>query len=273
MQVIDLSILSKRYTDIPCTITLPDQQKKMPLLLMAHGFCATRHENGTFTLLAEKLSQAGYATIRGDFPGCNDSKENHCFNNLNNNMDNLDTLLDYMKQHYDIDEDRIGMLGYSMGGKLVCHYTQRHPEIKTMGLWAPAAVNGHQGLAGDLGNEEWMLRNWETAKKEGVYLYDNPFDDRMIPLGADFFNLCLNSKANDYFSAFVGNVIMVVGDADDVIPIETLKKVADSANPKANFKFHVVHGANHGFGAWTNEPHQMQELVDTTYEFITKGGL
>lgn len=270
MKIIDLEIPSNRGTMIPCTITIPENQTKIPLLLMAHGFCATRHENGTFVMLAEKLEEAGIASIRCDFPGCNDSKEDHRFNNLENNMDNLDTLLLYMKENFDIDEHRIGMLGYSMGGKVVCHYTQRHPEIKTMALWAPAAMNGLVGTGGDLGNEE-MMRQWQKiAENQGAYLYDNPFDDRIIPLGKDFFEQCLNSKANDYLSAFEGNVIMVNGDLDDVIGPEVLEKVASTINPKAVFKHYVVRGANHGFGAWTNQPYQMEELVQVTAEFLIK---
>jgi len=268
MKSFDLLLTSVRNTEIPCTITLPDNQKKMPLLLMAHGFCATRHENGTYVMLAERLSQAGIATIRCDFPGCNESKENHKYNCLENDMDNLDTMLAYMKQNYSIDEERLGMIGYSMGGKIVLHYTQRHPEIKTVALWAPAAMNGMSGTGSELGDPQWLANGLDIAKKEGVFLYPNSFDDRIIPLSKEFFEQCLASLANDYFSAFEGNLIMVNGDKDDVIPPETLQKVADTANSKANFKHHVVAGANHGFGAWTNEPHQMEELVSTTAEFL-----
>ena len=56
MESFELKIESKRGTDIPCTVVLPDKGGKLPLVLMAHGFCATRHENGTFTMLAEKLA-------------------------------------------------------------------------------------------------------------------------------------------------------------------------------------------------------------------------
>ena len=104
MQVLELGITSKRNTTIKCTLTLPDQQKNLPLLLMAHGFCASRHENGTYVMLSERLAQQGIACIRCDFAGCNDSEESHQFNNLENDMDDIDTLLSYMKENYEIDE-------------------------------------------------------------------------------------------------------------------------------------------------------------------------
>ncbi|MBR3694083.1 MAG: alpha/beta fold hydrolase [Erysipelotrichales bacterium] len=268
MKTFDIELVSKRNTMIPCTITLPEEQSNMPLFLMAHGFCATRHENGTYKMLAEKLSEAGIATIRGDFPGCNDSLEDHRYNNLENDMDNLDTLLEHMCTTYSIDPNRIGMIGYSMGGKIVLHYTKRHPEIKTMGLWAPAAMNGMSGTHGNLGNIEWLNNCLEIARREGVFLYPNTFDDRIIPLGVEFFEQCMASRACDYLAEFEGNVVMVCGSKDDIIPLETLNEVASHANPNANFLQHVVEGANHGFGAWTNEPHQMEELVEVTSRFI-----
>ncbi len=266
----ELELKSSRGTDIPCTITVPSCQGKMPLVLMAHGFCATRHENGTFVKLAEKLNAAGIATIRCDFPGCNDSKEDHLFNNLENNMDNLDTLLKAMKERFDIDETRIAAVGYSMGGKVVLHYTQRHPEIRTLALWAPAAMNGLAGTRGDLGDPQWQARGFQTAQKEGVFLYPNTFDDRIIRLGKEFFEQVLQSRAQDYFQAFTGNVILVHGDQDDIIPPDTLEAIAQSANPKANFVHHVVHGANHGFGAWTHQEYQMDELVEVTADFLIR---
>ena len=271
MESFDIILRSQRDTDIPCTVVLPDKGGHLPLVLMAHGFCATCHENGTFEMLAKKLADAGIASIRCDFPGCNESEESHEFNNLENNMDHLDTLLNYMKEYCEIDEYRVGMVGYSMGGKVVLHYTKRHPEIGVMGLWAPAAMNGiSTGSGSDLGNPEVMKQWSEIARRDGLYPYHNSFDGRIVPLGKDFFDQLLNSNAKDLFSQYDGHVIMVNGDKDDIIPPAILEDVASAAHPDADFVHHVVKGANHGFGAWTNEPHQMEELVQVTSEFIIK---
>lgn len=262
MESFDLFLTSKRNTQIPCTITLPDIKGPMDLLIMAHGFCATRNENGTFPMLAALLSKENIATIRCDFPGCNDSTENHKFNNIENNMDNLDTLMEYMKESYDIHN--IGVLGYSMGGKVALHYTQRHPEIHTIGLWAPAAMNGLEKTS----LEPLITEQYHTLHEGEVYDYDNPFDNRIIPLGYDFFKQCYESRSNDYFSAYTHNVIMVYGSCDVTVQTELLDAVCTTANPNANFVQHVVEGADHGFGAWNNHPEQMEELVQVTADFM-----
>ena len=271
MESYTCKVVSKRETDIFCTAVLPEKGGKLPLVLMAHGFCSNREENGTFEMLAKKLADAGIASIRCDFAGCGQSKEGHEFNSLENNMDDLDACLAYMKEYLDIDEFRVGIAGYSMGGKVALHYTKRHPEISVMSLWAPAAMNGiATGTGSDLGDLEKVEAWNEIAQRDGVYLYDNSFDGRIVPLGKDFFFQVLNSKAKDYFSEFDGHIIMVSGDKDDIIPLALLKRVAECAHPEADFVHHVVHGANHGFGAWTNEPEQMAELVSTTAEFIIR---
>lgn len=271
MKTYTCRIISKRETEIFCTAVLPEQTGKLPLVLMGHGFCSNREENGTFGMLAEKLADAGIASIRCDFAGCGQSKESHEFNNLEHNMDDLDTCLEYMKEYLDIDEYRVGVVGYSMGGKVALHYTKRHPEIGVLALWAPAAMNGiATGTGSDLGDIEKVSKWNEIAQKEGVYPYHNSFDGRIVPLGKDFFTQIIHSKANDDFSEYDGHVILVNGDQDDIIPAELLEKVAESAHPDADFVHHVVQGANHGFGAWTNQPHQMEELVQVTADFLIK---
>ncbi len=262
-------VYSQRETEIHCTVVLPETTGKMPLMLMAHGFCSNREENGTFGMLAQKLAESGIASIRCDFAGCGESQESHEFNNLEHDMDDLDCCLEYMKEYCEIDEFRVGMLGYSMGGKVVLHYSKRHPEIAVMGLWAPAAMNGiSTGTGSDLGNPELMEKWNQIAQRDGLYAYENSFDGRIVPLGKGFFSQIIHSKANDYFSEYDGHVILVNGDKDDIIPSSLLYQVAKTSHPDADFVHHVVAGANHGFGAWTNEPHQMEELVNVTADFI-----
>ena len=232
MESYECKVVSKRGTDIFCTVVLPEKGGKLPLMLMAHGFCSNREENGSFGKLAGKLAEAGIASIRCDFAGCGQSTESHEFNSLENNIDDLDACLAYMKEYLDIDEFRVGAAGYSMGGKVVLHYTKRHPEISVISLWAPAAMNGiATGTGSDLGDLE-KVRKWnEIAQREGVYPYHNSFDGRIVPLGKDFFDQVLNSKANDYFSEFDGHVIMEMGDQDDIIPQSLLNQVAETAHP------------------------------------------
>ena len=66
------------------------------------------------------------------------------------------------------------------------------------------------------------------------------------------------------------NLNVYSGNDDQIIPASLLQKVADCAHPDADFVHHIVKGANHGFGAWTNQPHQMEELVNVTADFIIR---
>ncbi len=268
MNEVKVMIKSIRDTQIPCTVVVPKVEGKMPLVLMAHGFCSNREENGMFTNLAIDLAKQGIASVRCDFAGCGESQESHSVCSLGSNMNDLDACLAYMKENYAIDEQSLALLGYSMGGKVVTHYSEKHPEIKVLGLWAPAIMNKLESIAGDCAPIYVQEEALKEAKENGAYMYANTFDDRIIPIGMNFIEQILEAYTADVFSQFKGTSLIVAGDLDDIIPIEELNKFKENYHEENKFNYHVVQGANHGFGAWTSQPEQGKELISTTLEFF-----
>jgi pimeloyl-ACP methyl ester carboxylesterase len=264
----DCFVTSKRGTQIPCSVVIPQGENPMPLVLMAHGFCATRDENGTFPMLAEKLAAAGIASIRCDFPGCHDSKESMVAYTVENCQDDLDSVLAYMEEQIPVLAGHVGVVGYSLGGRVTLHYTKRHPEIRTIALWAPAAMNGFEDMEDGFGDAATIQNRLEVSARDGYYPYENDFDGTIKTLSYDFWKQMQESRAREYFHEFTGNCIMVYGDQDVTVKHQVLDVIATESNPQADFVCHVVSGANHGFGAWTNEPEQMVELTDATAAFL-----
>lgn len=268
MKKYDCLVTSKRDTRIPCSIVLPDNQEPAPLVLMAHGFCATRNENGTFPMLADKLAAAGIASVRCDFPGCNDSKETMIPYTIENCQDDLDSIYAYMLEQIPVLSGHVGVVGYSLGGRIALHYTRRHPELRTVALWAPAAMNGFDHMESGFGDAETIRERLEISLRDGYYPYENSFDGTIKTLSYEFWKQMNDSRARDYFHQFTGNCIMVYGNQDVTVRHEVLDVIAAEANPNANFVCHVVPGADHGFGAWTNQPGQMAELTEVTAAFL-----
>lgn len=275
MKKYDCLVTSVRNTGIPCSVVIPKGEGPMPLVLMAHGFCATRDENGTFPMLAEKLAAAGIASIRGDFPGCHDSGETMIPYTLENCQDDLDRMYVYMQEQIPVMTGHVGVVGYSMGGRITLHYTRRHPEIGTIALWAPAAMNGFEGLEEGFGGAEAVREYLEVSRRDGYYPYENAFDGTVKTLSYEFWKQMSESRAREYFRQYTGNCILVYGDQDTTVRHELLDEIAAEADPAARFVCHVVAGADHGFGAWTNHPEQMAELTEVTAAFLIdhlKGG-
>ena len=149
MKKIETQILSKRGTQIPVTIVEADEPKK--LLLLAHGFKANRTEDGRFLTVAEALAKHGVSSIMPGFAGCDVSKEDFINYSLNSCIDDISTCYAYMMEHYPLNPDSIGMIGYSMGGRLTSLYIADHPEISCIGLWAAASYDGFGEEDGFLG--------------------------------------------------------------------------------------------------------------------------
>ena len=112
--------IESRGVDIPVTLVMPDDTDsgEFPLVVLAHGHGGTRHENGGFTQLASMLAEKGIASIRMDFPGCGDSTEAFIHNHITNMLQDIEAALSFAASRTGIDSKRVGILGYSMGGRL-----------------------------------------------------------------------------------------------------------------------------------------------------------
>jgi len=124
--------VSSRGVAVPATYVHPvaEGDEKFPLVVLAHGHGGTRHEAGGFTSLAEELATRGIASIRMDFPGCGDSVESFANNNLTNMLTDIRASRDYALLQPNIDRDRVGIHGFSMGGRLALMATAADPTYK-----------------------------------------------------------------------------------------------------------------------------------------------
>lgn len=256
---------SVRNTDIPVTVF--DSRAKNPgLVLMVHGFKAERSEGGRFYEVAEKLCDLGINTICMGFAGCDESKEDFINYSLKSCLSDMEVSLKYMLDTYDVDVNHMGLIGYSMGGRLVSIFQTAHPEFKVMGLWAAAAYNGFEdGLF--LGAN--ALEAKEAADKEGYYLYHNGFDNTDIKLSKELvYDFGYDFMPEDELQKYEGSVIICQGDKDLSVKPETADIIARSLCKAKKVKKLIIEGANHGFGLWDNHMEQSKMLVEETFAFF-----
>lgn len=262
------NIKSNRNTNIVSTISIPDNKDSFPLVLMAHGFCANRDESGAFSSLANKLAESVIASIRIDFPGCNDSKESYLSNTIDNDVEDLRCAYKYMNDNYNITST--GIVGYSLGAKVITHYVAKYNGINVIMVFAPAITNNLDWNSSlTLGKQKEMEKALEIANEQGYYNYLNEFDNVHIPLSKDFIKQCLTYKTLDNFSDFAIPTLMIYGNNDDIIPLNIYKEIIkENHNPL--FNSYLINGANHGFGMWDRKPEQFNELINKAHEFLVQ---
>ncbi|MCQ4808192.1 alpha/beta fold hydrolase, partial [Intestinimonas massiliensis] len=99
-------------------ITQPKGEAPYPAVVKNHGHGGSKDENEGFGGVAAALAEAGIATVRMDFPGCGDSTEPFTKNTLTNMKSDSNASLAYLLANYPLDADKLGIMGYSMGGRL-----------------------------------------------------------------------------------------------------------------------------------------------------------
>ena len=134
---------------IPATVQMPAKLARageVPLVVLCHGFTGDRTANGHFPTLAAKLAELGIASVRMDFAGCGSSTEPYTEYSLASMTDDVNSAIAFLQSEYGVD-GAIGLVGHSMGGRLVSLYPQdgQYP-VAALALWSPANGAGLQGM-------------------------------------------------------------------------------------------------------------------------------
>jgi hypothetical protein len=154
---------------IPVTLVVPSDVKAspFPLVILLHGHGGTRHEAGGYSRVAQGIAKHGIASIRMDFPGCGDSLEGFENNNLTNMIADIQSSKAHALKTLNIDQSRLGLLGFSMGGRLALTLGTTDPDYRAIGLWAPDAETGEANIREFLGGSDRYEQMRTIAMTQG----------------------------------------------------------------------------------------------------------
>jgi len=248
--------------EVPATVIIPDGDGPFPAVVMNHGHGGGRQEGGGFARLAEALADAGIMTIRMDFPGSGDSKEPFTEGYLSNMISDSNASLAYMLEHYPADPDKLGILGYSMGGRIALTIggTGDSP-YKAMGLLAPSANPGKGLLMFFAGSEAEYERLYAEASSEKGYADYTTQYGQQQQLSKAWFDELLASSPLDAIGNYKGAMLVVHGDKDVVITPEENEAVV-AAYPAASIV--LVPEADHGYGFYSDQP-EVSATVESSF--------
>jgi len=265
---VDTTVMS-RGVEIPVTFTGPTDggDQRYPLVVMAHGHGGSRHEAGGYTQLAEALAARGIASVRMDFPGCGDSSESFANNNLSNMLEDIRVSRDFALQQPQVDASRVGLHGYSMGGRLAILTAAADESYVVIGTWAPAGQNGAASMIEFLGGPDAYSEFKARAAAEGYVPFTTAWGQDQ-QLGLQFFNDMEDSKPLDVITNINAPLLVLYGDKDDVVVPAVAEAVVSAAINSSEVIHHVIKGADHGLGIFSEEPHYTEEAVSTTADFF-----
>lgn len=261
--------IESRGTQVPVTLTIPDAagQGAAPLVVLVHGHGGTRHENGGFTELASMLADSGIASVRMDLPGCGDSTEAFTHNNITTMLRDVEAALEFAVSQPGIDDSRVGILGYSMGGRVAMLSIAEEPAYQATVLWAPVAHDGGKPMFEYFGGRDQYERIRDEALKEGQAAFAPPWGPEQ-QLGAKFFDDLERSEPLEAISHYRGHLLVVHGSADAAVDVSNGRIASQAALSTASAELRIIRGAGHGFGFFGDEPDVRAEVLGATVDFF-----
>jgi len=263
--------IESRAVKIPVTLVVPSDIKAspFPLVILLHGHGGTRHEAGGYTRVAQGIAKHGIASIRMDFPGCGDSLEGFENNNLANMIADIQSSKAHALRALNIDQSRLGLLGFSMGGRLALTLATTETDYRAIGLWAPDAEAGEANIREYLGGSDRYKQMRATARAQGFAPFTT-FWGQDQKLGYQWFTDMEASKPASSIHHYQGALFVLYGDLDTIIRPEISRGVIHKAvNAKPAIE-HQVTGADHGLGLFNDDTVRSDEVIQSTIHFFAE---
>ena len=223
-------------------------EKQGPLVIVLHGF--TSSKDRTHTIAAcEAMREAGFATLRFDLYGHGESGGEFRAHTLDKWISNTLAMIDYAEGLDFVTE--IWLSGHSQGGLTAALAAGKEPErVKGLILRAPA----------------FMI---PRCAREGNMLGVR-FDPDRIPeafptikgltLEAGYVRSAQAIHVEEAIDAFPGPVLLLHGEADDVVP---LRDVAAAAERYRNCRLELILDETHHFD---RAPERMKAVIRSWLE-------
>ena len=235
---------------VPAVVTLPVGEGPFPAVVLNHGHGGNKDEGTGFGGIAEALAEAGIASIRMDFPGCGDSTEPFTENTLSNMIADSNAAKDYLVANYPVDADKLGILGYSMGGRIALEIiTAEDNPYKATLILSGLSTPGDEAIANILPEGMTVEDAIAVAEEKGSYDYTTQYGQNLSLSAQWFTDMLVDPLAN--IDNYTGPMLVIHGDKDDVVTDATNKLTVSSYSAAEEL---IVPDADHGYGFYSDQP-------------------
>jgi len=240
-------------------IHLPeDGQGKYPGVILLHGFTGNRYEPFfMFVRFSRYLAKKGIASLRFDFRCSGESEGTFEEMTISGEISDAEKALEFFENLKEIDENKIALVGLSMGGLVAaCTSGRNSDKIKATVLWS-AVGNMYELVSKSMkenhGIEDLaVIQNLGRISHAGLYL------------GKDFFRDLKEVNGFNGISKFKGNVLICHCKKDPVVPYEHALKYKEVLKDRAQLV--PFEGSEHTFG----KVEMLEKLFKVSGEFLVK---
>lgn len=191
--------------------------KNPPCVIIFHGSGSTGEK---YLPLAKQLMEKGIFSLFFNFRGCGKSDGEYLKQTVENALEDAKTAFNLLLKQK-VDQNRVGIYGGSFGGDIATLILPEFPQVKSLVLRAPSAVNRPLASKIDMGGIE----------KEWAYLSNK----KKWANAANFKNI----------REFKGDLLIIKSEKDDnVPPIMVEEYYADAINTRYK-SLEIIKEADH----------------------------
>jgi uncharacterized protein len=257
-------IIKNKLYDIPAVLNLPDIEGLKPAVILCHGTGSNKDEVGDlFIYLANWLAKRGIASIRFDFAGCGDSTAKGQDLTFYGEVDDTEKIYTYLCHHEQIDSDKIGILGFSQGARVMAEFLGRYPkEIKTAVSWSGACHDGI-GVFND-----WFQSYYEIAVENKYVKIPLVWREDLV-LSKEWFEEIKASLPLTNLSFYEGNLLAISGKDDSLVPYDHAIEIANACRGKVR-EYLIIEHANHTFNVLEKDNPNAAKVVKETVDWFVR---
>ncbi|HIH50661.1 MAG: alpha/beta fold hydrolase [Candidatus Micrarchaeaceae archaeon] len=225
------------------------KSKTNTCIILCHGATVDKEEDGIFTDLSRKLSNAGFATFRFDFMGHGESEGDTINTTIKGEAQDIDSA---SKLLISKGYKKFGIVAASFSGGPASYFVLSHQDkVKALIYWN--SVLEYKSLL-----KRWIAEGNEQRLKEKGYIIR-----RRTRYGKKLIEEVSELRPWKELYKIKIPVLFIHGDKDSSVPYE--QSVKYSKMIKA--KLETIHGAEHGF----HDSKKHSDQADrTTIEFFSK---
>ena len=250
-----------RGVQVPATIVTPDGAEEYPLVVLCHGHGGSREENVGFAAVADALAAQGVASIRMDFPGCGESSESFQLNTLTNMEADVLAAIEYAQANLNVS--KVGLFGYSMGGRIVLELLASGTPADAIVLLAPAAdTTDLKELFG--GPEAFDMM--EADAEENGYVTFITIYGQTQELSKEWFADLekVENPAEAAAAAWNGAALVIWGSDDEAVNPAISESVAATLGAQTQ----DATGEGHGYGFYSEDDAVRNLVAGATADFF-----
>ncbi|MBA4390586.1 MAG: hypothetical protein C0399_06585 [Syntrophus sp. (in: bacteria)] len=222
------------FNKISGLMILPEGDKKFPCAVLSHGLISSK-ESSKYTLLSERLADAGIASCRFDYHGCGESGGWIEETTLTIRLDNLNTIVDYILRHQHVNADKIGIIGGSFGGTTGLIKAARDKRIQCASLWATPCFLEKEG----------------DGSIDGIVFKDHIYTDFAA------YNILAEARK-------VSHALVIHGEADETVPCIEGKTIYDNLQQPKGIE--IIEGGDHVF----SDPVHRDRAINLAIDWFCK---